>query len=79
MTKTSFDNRTIESLLTEDWFIDKIKNSPTGSGLHVQIKLGKGITKNDDPPVNGKIPVYLENGQKILSSINKIYVLGYYD
>jgi hypothetical protein len=79
MTKGTLDNRTIESLMTDDSFMEKIRNSPKGSGLHVQVKLGKGITKNDDPPVNGKIPVYLDSGQKVLCSINKIYVTGFYD
>lgn len=73
------EKRTIEALVTEDWFMEKIQNSPAGSGLKVETKLGVGITKNDDSPVHGKIPVYLDNGSKVLCSIKNIYVLGYYD
>jgi hypothetical protein len=66
-----------ESLLTEEWFLDKLSND--GSGTIVETKLGPGITKNSDVPVNGKVPVYLNDGRKVLCSIQNIKIVGFYD
>lgn len=66
----------LESLRHEDWFIEKLDN---GAGTIVETKLGPGITKNEDKPVNGKIPVYLNDGRKVLCSIENIQIVGFYD
>lgn len=44
----------------------------------VKTKLGPGIVK-DENPVNGKVPVYLESGQKVLCKAENIQVIGYED
>lgn len=49
------------------------------AGKIVKIRLGEGITKNSDQPVNGKIKVYLNDGKKILSAPENIKVIGFYD
>lgn len=49
------------------------------SGALVKTKLGEGYTKNSDNLVNGKVPVYLHDGRKILCNPEKIKILGYYD
>lgn len=48
-------------------------------GKIVITKSGKGITKNGDKPVNGKVIVYLENGTKILCDPKKITMIGFWD
>ena len=65
-----------ESLQHEDWFVEKLGST---SGTIVETKLGNGITKNDDAPVNGKVPVYLNDGRKVLCSIQNIKIIGFYD
>jgi hypothetical protein len=68
--------KTPESLQYEDWFNEKLES---GSGTLVETKLGSGITKNEDNPINGKVPVYLNDGRKVLCSIHNIKVVGFYD
>lgn len=38
-----------------------------------------GKTKNEDKPINGKTPVYLDNGSKILVHPFRLKVIGFYD
>ena len=66
-----------ESFRNEDWFNEKITSS--NGGTIVETKLGKGTTKNDDNPINGKVPVYLNDGRKVLCSIQNIKIIGFYD
>lgn len=68
-----------ESLKHEDWFIEKISNTTKGAGTLVETKLGPGITKNEDSPINGKVPVYLNDGRKVLCSLQNIKIIGFYD
>ena len=54
------------------------------TGKLVETKFGLGYTKNSDDPINGKIPVYLNNPKegspkKILCDPKNIKVIGYYD
>ena len=49
------------------------------SGRIVETKLGRGKTINGDISVDGKIPVYLDDGRKLLCSIENIKVIGFYD
>lgn len=50
------------------------------SGYIVQTKSGKtGQTRHSDRPVNGKIPVYLENGSMILCSPENLKKIGFVD
>lgn len=49
------------------------------TGKLVQTKLGDGYTKNDDALINGKVPVYLTDGRKVLCNPEKLKVIGYYD
>jgi hypothetical protein len=65
-----------ESLQHEDWFNEKLTS---GSGTLVETKLGQGVTKNEDNPINGKVPVYLNDGRKVLCSIQNIKIIGFYD
>lgn len=65
-----------ESLKHESWFDEKLNN---GIGMIVETKLGPGITKNEDNPVYGKVPVYLNDGRKVLCSIRNIKIVGFYD
>lgn len=48
-------------------------------GRVVETKSGKGKTKNEDQPVNGKIIVYLDAGGKILCDPKNIIVIGLWD
>lgn len=57
----------------------KNNNPNNDSGYIVEVKLGRGYTKNSDTPVNGKVPVYLDDGRKVLCSIENIKQLGFYD
>jgi len=70
------EKKSAESLKGEDWFIEKLES---GSGMLVETKFGNGITKNEDPDINGKVPVYLNDGRKVLCSIQNIKVIGFYD
>ncbi len=49
------------------------------AGKIVEVKLGKGQTNNNDKPVNGKIIVYLDNGQKVLCDPKNIKIIGFWD
>jgi len=44
------EKKSAESLKGEDWFIEKLES---GSGMLVETKFGNGITKNEDPDING--------------------------
>jgi hypothetical protein len=68
--------KSLVSLQHEDWFNEKLTS---GSGTLVQTKLGRGITKNEDNPINGKVPVYLNDGRKVLCSVQNIKIEGFYD
>ena len=48
-------------------------------GYVVETKSGKGKTYNSDKPINGKIPVTLDNGKKILCSPENISIIGFWD
>ena len=48
-------------------------------GKIVKTKLGEGHTKNKEKLVNGKVPVYLNDGRKVLCNPEKIKILGFYD
>lgn len=65
-----------ESLQSEQWFLEKIESK---GGTIVETKLGIGKTKNEDSPINRKVPVYLEDGRKVLCSIQNIKIIGFYD
>jgi hypothetical protein len=50
------------------------------SGFLVVTKTGlKGRTKNADTLVNSKVPVYLEDGKRMLCTPETLKVIGYYD
>lgn len=50
------------------------------SGYVVKTKSGKnGQTRHSDDPVNGKIPVYIFDGSKLLCDPEKLKVVGNYD
>jgi hypothetical protein len=65
-----------ESLQHEEWFTEKLSKC---SGTIVETKLGQGITKNEDNPANGKVPVYLDDGRKFLCRVENIKIIGFYD
>lgn len=64
---------------SEGWFIEKMTLNQRVSGMIVETKLGRGQTKNNDCTVGGKIPVYLDDGRKLLCSPEKLRIIGYYD
>lgn len=70
---------TYDQLENNEDFMQKLSNKVKGSGIIVETKLGRGITKNEDNAVNRKVPVYLDDGRKILCSIENIKVIGFYD
>lgn len=70
------EKKSLESIRHEEWFIEKVES---GSGTFVETKLGHGYTKNEDNLVNGKMPVYLNDGRKVLCSIHNIKIIGFYD
>jgi len=49
------------------------------SGKIVQTKLGEGHTKDKEKLINGKVPVYLHDGRRVLCNPEKIKILGFYD
>lgn len=57
----------------------KIEKLEQHSGAIVKVKLGDGITKNEDKLIYGKVPVYLNDGRKVLCTPEKIKIIGYYD
>lgn len=48
-------------------------------GTLVETKFGRGKTKNTDALVYGKIPVYLDDGRKVLCRLENVKTVGYYD
>lgn len=79
MEKQMIKPKKLESLQHEEWFLQKISQQTKNSGTYVETKLGLGCTKNEDSPVNGKVPVYLNDGRKVLCSVENIKVIGFYD
>lgn len=56
------------------------KETPkTGPGYLVETSLGKGRTYHKDGLINDKLPVYLEDGRKILCTVQKLKLIGYVD
>lgn len=49
------------------------------AGQIVKVKLGYGLTKNGDTLVDGKIKVYLKSGNKVLTSPERVEVIGFYE
>ena len=70
---------TYDQLENNEAFMENLSNKTKGSGTIVETKLGQGTTKNEDDAINGKVPVYLDDGRRILCSIEKIKVIGFYD
>ncbi len=70
---------TQEALRDNTEFMEKLDNQTKGSGTMVETKLGPGVTKNEDNPINGKVPVYLNDGRKVLCRLQNIKVIGFYD
>lgn len=50
-----------------------------GPGYLVETSQGKGRTFHSDDLVEGKLPVYLETGKKILCSLDKVKQIGFVD
>ena len=48
-------------------------------GFLVKTKFGQGRTKHSDKTIQGKLPVYLDNGQRVLLNPNNIKLIGYID
>lgn len=49
-------------------------------GRLVRLQDGReGRTKNSDTPINGKIPVYLNDGTKVLKNPSDLTVFGFID
>jgi hypothetical protein len=63
----------------EAWFIQKLIAKETLSGMIVETKLGRGQTKNGDTTIDGKIPVYLDDGRKLLCRPENVKPIGFYD
>lgn len=63
----------------EHYFVQKLMTHERVSGMIVETKLGRGQTKNNDTTFEGKIPVYLDDGRKILCKPENIKRIGFYD
>jgi len=50
-----------------------------GSGYLVETKFGIGRTYHKEPLINGKIPVFFEDGRKILFSEQNLKLIGFID
>lgn len=50
-----------------------------GSGFRVETKSGMGRTYHKDEPIFGKVPVYLDDGRKVLVDPENIVIKGYID
>jgi hypothetical protein len=50
-----------------------------GSGYLVQTKHGKGRTFHVESLVNGKIPVFLSDGRKLLCNPDNVEFIGFVD
>jgi len=48
-------------------------------GFSVKTKYGTGRTKHSDKSIQGKLPVYLNDGRKILVSPKNIKITGFID
>lgn len=48
-------------------------------GYLVKTKYGTGRTKHSDQPIQGKLPVYLDNGQKVMCDPKNIKLTGFID
>lgn len=73
---------TPEQQENEMWFIQRLglDGGPPKGGLVVKTKTGKtGHTKHSDDLVNGKVPVYLDDGGKMLCTPNTLTHVGYWD
>ena len=63
----------------EDFFIKTFNTRGKKQGMNVETKLGEGVTKAGDPSVDGKIPVYLNDGRKVLCRPENITIIGFYN
>lgn len=52
---------------------------PKEKGFLVKTKFGYGRTKHSDKIIQGKLPVYLDNGQRVLLNPNNIKLTGFID
>ena len=50
-----------------------------GSGFLVETKLGAGRTYHNEKAINNKIPVFLNDGRKVLCSSENIKIIGFID
>ncbi len=56
-----------------------IKAGRKGPGYLVQTRQGKGRTFHSDQQIDGKIPVYLEDGRKMLCRPGTMNLIGFVD
>lgn len=52
---------------------------PKEKGYLVKTKYGAGRTKHSDHPIQGKLPVYLTDGRKVLMKPQNIKIIGFID
>ncbi len=60
------------------WLVASV-SKPKEKGYLVKTKYGSGRTKHSDQPVQGKLPVYLDNGQRVLLNAKNIKLTGFID
>lgn len=63
----------------EGWFIKRLLDNHKDSGRVVEVKSGRGIIPNNAVPINGKMPMQMDDGRKLLCSQENIKLIGYYD
>lgn len=61
------------------WWCDRLSGEHAGSGFRVETKFGMGRTYHKDEPIFGKVPVYLDDGRKVLVDPENIVIKGYID
>ena len=59
--------------------IQKVIIEKREKGFLVKTKFGTGVTKHSDHPIQGKLPVYLTDGRKVLVRPQNIKLKGFYN
>lgn len=62
-----------------DWWLERLSSDFGTAGYLVETKNGIGRTYHRDKKINGKVPVYLADGRKLLVSEENIIIKGYID
>jgi hypothetical protein len=59
------------------WIQVEAEKRQKEKGFVVKTKFGTGRTKHSDTPIQGKLPVYLTDGRKVLMNPKNIKITGF--